>query len=271
MNYLFTTFEDYLRGSLSDQEQVELEAQLQSDKSIKKDFELFKSMRTQLSKKFNSNSNSNSSELLDVLGGLGSKYFVEGNNDSRKGLGFMNRSFRPYLISIAASLLFLMAAGFGLKQYANNVASGEAIVKGMKALGVEKETMRSSSENRNTFVLPGFDEFKRGKYKEALLKFEGIDASSIHYNDKFMFAGEAYLQSKQYDKAIIQFSRALETGTENFAKWNLARTFILAGDKTQAGVYLNEIIKDGSDQILKERSEKVLNKLNGFMYKLSYM
>jgi len=259
MNYLFTTFEDYIKGNLSENERVELEQMLKRDKAIKADFELFRFLRTNLSLRFGNPMLKR--ELKENLSRLGDKYFVDSGTGSGTVHHLNRKSYRPYLMSIAASLLFLMVVGFGLKQYANANYSSQAFASTME---IEIDTDLVRSGDATVVEIPGQADYFAENYVDAIAQLKTVTADQANYDLVQMYIGDAYYQLGQYENAISGFELALESDYHTEAKWNIARAHLELGQIDQARTQLMELKKSSND-ITAKRCDEILDGLNGIM------
>lgn len=95
------------------------------------------------------------------------------------------------------------------------------------------------------------------KFEEAAAGLSQINSSEAQF-----FAGAAYIEIQQYDKAILSFQRVVELN-DSFvmdAKWNLGLAHLFKGDKTAAIKVMSEIASDENNDYF-VKAKEILKKL----------
>jgi len=89
--------------------------------------------------------------------------------------------------------------------------------------------------------------FKKQKYEDAISQFNMLlENNSDDVNAQF-YKGKSLAELQDYSSAIFYFKKVLHNDNLSFyeeAKWNLAATYKLVGDNSQAEYLLKEIVND---------------------------
>ncbi|HSR66882.1 MAG TPA: tetratricopeptide repeat protein [Acidobacteriota bacterium] len=81
----------------------------------------------------------------------------------------------------------------------------------------------------------GLSYYKQGKYREAIAEFEPIVEANPEYEDGYRILGHSYLQTRQFEKSIQAFRKAMELKEDNLGTYlGLANAYYNAGRYSDA-------------------------------------
>lgn len=240
---LFEKIDEYLHGKLPPAEQRAFESELAADQTLSAEVELYKLIEAEM---HDHDLHSTNEELLkSSLQKLNRSYFTLQPAQSAKVVPLRRKSFFTIAASLTASLIIAVIIYFafvqqsGTQQLAGNYIDTNLIVLG--------QTMDGSKDS----LQQGIAAYNNKDYGMALKLFRGVSENHPDNSYAKRDVGLVYLVTKDYDRALQEFSALAEMKLFSNSGMFLKAVTLLQrnkeGDKEQAKKILQEVVKEKAE------------------------
>lgn len=231
-------FESYLSASFSEQEKLNFEQRLNSESTLKADFEAYKKTTEMLHQKFN---DTDRHLFKEVLSQQSDAYFKP--KETTKKL------FSLYKY-VAVAVVLISVIGF----YITN--SGNPVYSDYATIGTISLTQRS---NTNELVKKAEDTFNSGSFDEAIIYFNQLIEQDPSNQEYQLYAGIAQIENNTYTEALTNLSRVSEGNSvyKYEAQWYIALAYLKQEQYDQAKIALQKIPKNATEY---SKAKKLLDK-----------
>jgi tetratricopeptide (TPR) repeat protein len=238
------TFEKYLNDNLSDQDRIEFEAKLSSDKELEESFLIYKSIEQEFGNSIRNKPKED--ELKRTLESFSKVYSeVTPMSSTKKPKGIIR--ILGLISSIAASLLLIF---FIYNKYFGSEMDMQQIALSYFNSDLERigQTMGS---NQDSLQL-GISFYNQKEYSKAVQVFENMIVSDPSNSEAIKNLGLSYLGLEEYDNALAQFEKLsqMEQLYSNPGHFYKALALLLrneSGDKNQAKELLQKVIDEDQE------------------------
>jgi tetratricopeptide (TPR) repeat protein len=234
-------FEEYINGELEEGDLWEFKKSLKEDVELEKQFELYQTIR-QVS------TNSKKQLFMEELNSIHKAQQPKGN----KLFHSFKRSW-----AIAASLVILVAAGFGILNFRTQ-NSNQKLFETYFQTESAAFAVRSASNNMEEPVLDGMQLYELHNYDAAIEMFE---KSPNNLMGK-LYAGLSLMELGEYDEAITKFQYIVDHNDNLFidqAAWYQSLCYLKTGNREVAAKGFKSIAADNG--VYKTKSQKILNEM----------
>ncbi|RNL84682.1 tetratricopeptide repeat protein [Sinomicrobium pectinilyticum] len=239
----YILFEDYVSGTLSEEEKQKLEERLQYDDELKESFTVYKEASVYLDRTFGKTEDTEA--FRDKISAISKEYFRKDTEPS-KGI----RKLRPWQIAVAASILVILGIFFFRR-------TGMPVYEDYADYPQLSLTVRGGE---NTLLKQAETAFNEGDYGKASVLFEDIlKADRTNAEISFYYA-VSLVELGRYEEADTGFSALMASRSvfRTEAIWYGALSKLRQKDyKASAG--LLEQIPEGDDRYA--QAQKLLKKL----------
>ncbi|SMD44113.1 Tetratricopeptide repeat-containing protein [Aquiflexum balticum DSM 16537] len=237
-------FEKYLNDNLSDQDRIEFEAKLSSDKELEESFLIYKSIEQEFGNSIRNKSKEN--ELRGTLQSL-SKEYSENTMISTSEKPKALIRIISLVSSIAASLILIF---FVYNKYFGSEMDMQQIALSYFNSDLERigQTMGSNKDS----LQMGISFYNQKEYFKAVQVFENMIVSDPSNSEVIKNLGLSYLGLEEYDNALAQFEKLsqMEQLYSNPGQFYKALALLLrneSGDKNQAKELLQKVIDEDQE------------------------
>ena len=235
-------FEEYINGELEEGDLWEFKKSLEEDADLKKQFELYQAIR-QVS------TNSKKQLLMEELKDIH-------RAEQPKGKQRFHSFKRSW--AVAASLIFLVAAGFGILSIRTQ-NSNQKLFETYFQTESAAFAVRSATNNMEEPVLDGMQLYELHNYDAAIEMFE---KSPNNLMGK-LYAGLSLMELGEYDDAISKFQYIVDHNDNLFidqAAWYKSLCYLKTGDRDLAAKSFKSIAADNG--VYKTKSLKILKEMD---------
>ncbi|MCK9453143.1 MAG: hypothetical protein M0Q90_15720 [Bacteroidales bacterium] len=234
-------FEDYINGELEEGDLWEFKKSLEADTDLKKQFELFMAVKQ------------------DITDNKKQMFMKELNNIHKAQQNTANKRIRSFKRSwaIAASLIILAAAGFGVLSIRTQ-NSNQKLFETYFQTESAAFAVRSASNTMEQPVLDGMQLYELHNYDAAIEMFE---KSPNNLMGK-LYTGLSLIELGEFDEAIYKFQFIVEHNDNLFidqAAWYQSLCYLKTGKRELAIKNFKEIAADNG--VYKTRSLKILKEM----------
>lgn len=160
------------------------------------------------------------------------------------GLQVAHKRKLRYFLSIAATVLFLVVAGFLFHQNNTNKNTDLAAIYLAKKFphpDVRKGNNDQAINHRRLAIAA----YNTNDYQEAIKSYENVLKEEEGTTKDHFFLALSYLYNKENDKAIAAFlNRPQSKNFQEESIWFLSLAYLEAGKKEQAKIYLQQIVQN---------------------------
>jgi len=234
-------FEEYINGELEEGDLWEFKKSLEADTDLKKQFELFMAVKQGIT--------DNKKQMF--MKELNNIHKAQ-QNTAGKRIHSFKRSW-----AIAASLIILVAAGFGVLSIRTQ-NSNQKLFETYFQTESAAFAVRSASNNMEQPVLDGMQLYELHNYDAAIEMFE---KSPNNLMGK-LYAGLSLMELGEFDDAIYKFQFIVENNDNLFidqAAWYQSLCYLKTGKRDLAIKSFKEIAADNG--VYKTRSLKILKEM----------
>lgn len=254
--------ESFISNSMSEEEMLLFEKQLENDAELKKEVELAKEINLFLKSDFiNKQSNPPLEKELHTFleseeASLLKNKLLKVKND------YKNDSLKPkkknYFLVVASIALLVM--GF-LGYVLLNQHSPEKLYQQYYSSNDLPSVIKR--DHRQNDLIQGVLKFKEEKYKTSITYFERYKVNTDKINEAvFIYEGVAYMKLNNYNKALSAFDNMIQSKSIDSSKglWFKALLYLKKQDKTKAKIVLEKIVADSRNFHFK-KAQELLKKL----------
>jgi tetratricopeptide (TPR) repeat protein len=254
--------ESFISNSMSEEEMLLFEKQLENDAELKKEVELAKEMNLFLKGDLiNKQSNPPLEKELytflksDEATTLKNK-LLNVKND------YKNNSLKPkkknyFLAAVSIAILVMGTLGYLLLNQHNPEKLYQRYYSSNDLPSVIKR-----DNTQNELIQPHL-QFKEEKYKTAITYFERYKVNTHKINEAvFIYEGVAHMKLNNYEKARLEFDNMIQSNSIDSSKglWFKALLYLKKQDKTKAKIILEKIVADPENFKFK-KAKKLLKDL----------
>ena len=251
MEERYELFERYLEGDLSDQEQMDFESKLKSDSNLAEEFEMYKSVRSEISVKIESEDKLLS--LKETLDALNTEHFKEvETEESQPAEAKVVRMNRRVWLTVAAAAAVLIAVFLVFNPFQSEWTNQYA------DLPTANFSERGTPEDD---LLIAAESYNAGDYKKAVGAFTTYLATNPDDAEAHLFKALSMMGNSEYEDAIDELE-TIQSGNSLFvedAQWYRAIAYLQLGLNDKCLVVLSQIEKGsrwfGKAQNLKDKLE----------------
>ncbi|AMC11539.1 hypothetical protein Lupro_09785 [Lutibacter profundi] len=242
-NYIL--FDNYLNKELSASEIISFEEKLESDTNFKQEFEIYKTLNTSLSSKFENEEEEQ--KLRNTLSNLGLKYIKKEKLVKNKGKIISLFNYKQLMVAASIALLiglFIFKDGNPVYRDFSNHNPLELVVRG---------------EN-NTASIKAEEAFNSKNYEEAFKQLSILASKNPNDIEIQLYKGISLLELNKYKKAETIFNK-ISSGNSSFsntAKWYKALGFLKQGKLDECKKVLKTIPETAEEY---KQAKKLLRKL----------
>ncbi len=254
-NSIYEQIEAFILGKMSDAEKKLFEAKIQSDKDLRKEVELHRSLKHVIqdkewhltesvkdNKAFNQIKNSRRSKkyanIESSIQEAGDQYFE--NEIKPKG----NKNWLYYISAAAA----VVCIAFFINYYNSNQSTTSLYAEYSNWKDLPSLTVQSDNEN---ILAEGEHLFFKEEYTKAIMIFSQVLIDSSVQNQNLnpyilSYLGASYLELNDYKNAIFTFDKLVNSNTVDSSKgyWYKTMVYLKQGNKQKTKEQLKLILQD---------------------------
>ncbi len=241
----YIVFDKYLTHELTQAALTSFEEKLQSDANFKQEFEIYKTLNSSLSSKFENEEEEK--RLRNTLSNLGTTYLAEEKSNKKKGEIISLINYKQLMVAASIALLigfFIFKDGNPVYNDFSNHTPLELVVRG---------------EN-NTATIKAEEAFNSKNYKEAFKQLSILANKNPNDTEIQLYKGISLLELNKYAEAEAIFNK-ISSGNSSFsntAKWYKALVFLKQGKLEKCKKALKTIPKSAEEY---KQAKKLLRKL----------
>lgn len=235
--------ERYLDGELSDEEKLQFEQNLLSDKVLAKELKLHKVIRESIGNE----------ELRDLRAQLNTL-----TNEYRKKESIIRRVKHTVLYAASVTIFVVFSVFYF---HDSKVSNDELFSKYYERFDFETAT-RGSTDTSTDIFTNALLNYEDGKYNEAIEQFEKIPDTSEYYSSKEFVTGLSYMELKNYNNAIRRFESVIYDKRNIFyydAIWYCGLCYVKTNQTKKAKQIFIYLKRNSS--FYQEKSEEILKNL----------
>ncbi|OFX49608.1 MAG: hypothetical protein A2046_05950 [Bacteroidetes bacterium GWA2_30_7] len=236
--------ERYLDGELSEQEKLQFELDIKTNKELANDLLLHKEIRKALADE----------EIIDLrekLNNISDKFHEKERKTKKK------KQFAIYLSSSLIVISLITSFYIYDKKYTNDELYN-MYYEHYDAGTITRGEIKSSKEIY-TNALRTYD---IGKYVDAIKLFEQISDSSEYYISKEYFTGLSYMELLNFEKAIIHFEPLLDNNESIYYEniiWFTGLCYLKTNQNEKAKQQFTKLLDKNSG--FQKNSKEILEKI----------
>jgi tetratricopeptide (TPR) repeat protein len=243
-NYL-ELIEKFHNGELSNEELEKFKIRLRSNPEFKREFDLYKEINDAVLE----------DDVIELRKRLNSIQ-RSSINDTQKNRIRKLHSNKWYLAAAAITIVIII--GTFLISIISDTYSNEELFKKFYEPEDAVLITRSGNSESDLDLTKALQQFEQQNYKEAIPLLKKIDNNVL----SGFYLGIAYIETKNFSKAINEFKGVIEHGDNLFieqSEWYLGLCYLMNNEKNKAIKDFRKIIKDNS--LYKPEAEEILSKI----------